>query len=137
LTRSNDVIPSFQRVDHLHVYVADRAAAEAWYASVLGFSRIPELEFWAGDGPLTITDASGTVHLALFERAPQKCRSVLALAASASEFLAWRAHLAGALNHPIDVEDHQVSWSIYFADPDGNPYEITTYEYAELAPALR
>jgi catechol-2,3-dioxygenase len=131
------VIPSFQRVDHIHVYVADRAAAEAWYASVLGFSRIPELEFWAGDGPLTVTDASGTVHLALFERAPQKCRSVLALAASATELLAWRAHLAGALKQPIEVVDHQVSWSIYFTDPDGNPYEITTYEYRELAAALR
>lgn len=131
------MIPAFQRVDHIHVYVADRAAAEAWYAGVLGFSRIPELEVWADGGPLTVTDASGTVHLALFERAPQKCRSVIALAASATEFLAWRSHLAAALKQPIEVVDHQLSWSIYFVDPDGNPYEITTYEYAEVALALR
>ena len=25
---------------------------------------------------------------------------------------------------------------MYFADPDGNPYEITCYDYAALAPAL-
>jgi catechol-2,3-dioxygenase len=131
------MIPAFQRVDHIHVHVTDRAAAEAWYASVLGFSRIPELEFWASDGPLTITDASGTVHLALFERPPAQSRSTIALAASARELLAWRTHLTTALDHPIETEDHQVSWSLYFADPDGNPYEITSYEYAELSAALK
>jgi catechol-2,3-dioxygenase len=26
-----------------------------------------------------------------------------------------------------------VSWSIYFEDPDGNPFEITTYDHAALA----
>ena len=130
------MIPAFQRVDHIHVYVADRAAAEAWYASVLGFARIPELELWAADGPLTLTDASGTVHLALFERGPAKSHSTIALAASAREFLAWRSHLSAVLGRPIEAEDHQVSWSLYFTDPDGNPYEITSYEYADLASAL-
>jgi catechol-2,3-dioxygenase len=132
------MIPAFQRIDHIHVYVADRDAAEAWYASVLGFARIPELAFWASDGgPLTLTDPSGTVHLALFEREPQKCRSVIALAASAEELVAWQTHLTGALGRPVDAVDHEVSWSLYFADPDGNPYEITSYEYADLAFRLR
>jgi sugar lactone lactonase YvrE len=35
------------------------------------------------------------------------------------------------------LEDHQVSWSLYFSDPDGNPYEITSYEYGELPAQLR
>ncbi len=132
------MIPAFQRIDHIHVYVVDRAAAEAWYASVLGLARVPELAFWAPDrGPLTLVDGSGSVHLALFERAAEKCRSVIALGVSSREFLAWQAHLTAALGRPIEAEDHQVSWSIYFADPDGNPYEITSYEYAELSTALR
>ena len=130
------MIPAFQRIDHIHVYVVDRVAAEAWYASVLGFSRVPELTFWAESGPLTVVDRSGTVHLALFERAPQPCRSVVALGASAADLLAWRTHLAEALGRPIDMVDHQVSWSIYFVDPDGNPYEITTYEHAEVSSLL-
>lgn len=34
--------------------------------------------------------------------------------------------------------DHEVSWSIYFKDPDGNPFEDTTYDYEAFAnePAL-
>jgi catechol 2,3-dioxygenase-like lactoylglutathione lyase family enzyme len=131
------MIPSFKRVDHIHVFVADRALAEDWYTSVLGFARVKELEFWAPDGgPLTLSDGSGTVHVALFERKPEKCRSTIALASTAADFLAWQAHLGAVLAKPPSLEDHQVSWSLYFDDPDGNPYEITSYEYAELARQL-
>ena len=129
--------PPLQRFDHIHVYVADRAAAEIWYAKVLGFTRMKEFEFWAeGAGPLTLSDRSNAIHIALFERPKEKCRSTIALAASAEDFLGWRSHLATALDRPPEVEDHEVSWSLYFSDPDGNPYEITCYEYAELASAL-
>jgi catechol 2,3-dioxygenase-like lactoylglutathione lyase family enzyme len=130
--------PPFQRFDHVHVFVADRVAAESWYARVLGLTRVKELEFWADDGgPLTLGDASDTIHIALFERPLQKCRSTIALAASAPDFLAWRSHLAAALDSPPKLEDHGVSWSLYFSDPDGNPYEITSHDYAELAADLR
>lgn len=130
--------PALQRIDHVHVFVADRAAAETWYAEVLGLTRMAELEFWAeSGGPLTISDTSNAIHIALFERPNEKCRSTIALAANAEDFLAWRAHLAAVLARPPKVEDHEVSWSLYFNDPDGNPYEITSYEYAELAKHLR
>jgi catechol-2,3-dioxygenase len=33
----------------------------------------------------------------------------------------------------VELEDHHVSFSIYFSDLDGNPYEITTYEYTAFA----
>lgn len=129
--------PLLERIDHVHVFVTDRAAAERWYREVLGFQRMPELEFWAADGgPLTLQDPCGQVHLALFERPPQPCRSTLALGASAPEFLAWQAHLSRELGQPVRAVDHQVSWSLYFADPDGNPYEITSYAHAELAARL-
>jgi predicted lactoylglutathione lyase len=26
------------------------------------------------------------------------------------------------------LQDHQQSLSLYFSDPDGNPWELTTYE---------
>ncbi len=126
--------PRLERIDHIHIFVSDRAASERWYLEVLGFRRVPELEFWApGGGPLTLQDSSGSVHLALFESPPQPCRSTIALAASATEFIAWQAHLGTLLGRPIQAVDHQVSWSLYFADPDGNPYEITSYAHDALA----
>jgi hypothetical protein len=103
----------------------------------MGFERISELAFWATEGgPLTIGDQSGAVHLALFEQTGQKCRSTIALGANAKQFLEWRAHLTEALKRPIEAVDHQVAWSLYFSDPDGNPFEITSYDYAALAVTL-
>jgi len=125
--------PSLNGFDHIHVHVTDRAASEQWYGRVLGLSRVPELAAWAsGGGPLTLSDASGKVHLALFQSSAQASRSTIALGVSASEFLAWRKHLEAELARPIQVEDHQLAWSLYFSDPDGNPYEITTYEHAAV-----
>jgi catechol 2,3-dioxygenase-like lactoylglutathione lyase family enzyme len=103
----------------------------------MGFRRVNDLEFWAADGgPLTIANKSGTIHLALFERPTERCRSTIALAADALQFTAWCAHLSESLARPIDPVDHQLSWSLYFTDPDGNPFEITSYDYAALAPKL-
>lgn len=124
--------PKFNAIDHIHINVSDRGLAEKWYETVFGFSRVPELEFWAEDGgPLTLTDSGGHVHLALFESDSIQ-RTVIALSVSSSEFKAWVAHLA---KHGIETKpiDHQVSWSLYFGDPDGNPFEITTYEYDEVS----
>lgn len=125
--------PSLQAFDHVHIFVADRPASEAWYREVLGFERVTELEFWAADGgPLTLTDSLGSIHLALFEREPRPCRSTIALRASAAEFERWRQHLTRCLPGKVTEEDHQASVSLYFSDPDGNPYEITTYDVATL-----
>jgi catechol-2,3-dioxygenase len=129
--------PTLERVDHVHVFVSDRMASEQWYAKVMGLRRVKELEFWAADGgPLTIANPSGTIHLALFERPADRCRSTIALAADAASFGEWRAHLSESLARPIDPVDHQLSWSLYFSDPDGNPFEITSYDYAALASKL-
>ena len=131
------MIPAFDRIDHIHLYAANRNQAEQWYGDVMGFTRMPELEFWAEGGPLTLTNSSGTVHIALFEAAPQPCRSVVALSVGAQEFVDWRQHLVGKLKRPVEPEDHQVAWSLYFADPDGNPWEITTYQHAVVATLLK
>lgn len=130
-------VPAFLRLDHVHVYVSDRVAAERWYGEVLGLARMPELEGWAADGgPLTLTDANGALHLALFERPPGSNHATLALAVDAAGFLAWKRHLERVLARALEVVDHELSWSLYFSDPDGNPFELTCYEHAALAAAL-
>ena len=122
--------PSIRVIDHVHVRVSDRAASEIWYARVLGLTRSKEYEFWAvGGGPLTLQNSEGTVHIALFELSPTKTHSTIALGVGADEYLKWMRHLAQESSELPKSEDHGVSLSMYFADPDGNPYEITTYEH--------
>jgi catechol-2,3-dioxygenase len=123
-------------IDHIHIYVSNRSIAECWYQEVLGFSRIAELEFWASDnGPLTIANATG-IHLALFERPAKPCHSTIAFAVSKDDFLKWQTHLSNYFGKKIEAVDHQLCWSLYFSDPDGNPYEIVSYDYKDLAASL-
>jgi catechol-2,3-dioxygenase len=124
-------------IDHVHVFVADREAAQAWYARVLGFSVVEALRAWAaGGGPLTIADAHETVHLALFEQPAAPNRTTIALRTDGAGLLAWQSHLREALAQPLEFVDHGMSWSLYFRDPWGNPFEITTYDTEAVVGAL-
>lgn len=122
------MIPELKGIDHVHVNVKNWSEAQAWYGTVLGFKPVEKLMAWAVEnGPLTLADPSGKVHLALFQSdAPPD--ATVAFGASGEQFLAWRTHLE---NHSLEVRlaDHQLSWSMYFCDPFENMYEITTYEY--------
>jgi glutathione S-transferase len=121
--------PTLEGIDHVHVFVSDRHASEGWYERVLGMRRVPSLETWAVDGgPLTLADAQGGVHIALFEAPPQANRSTIAMRTDGQAFIAWRCHLEQALGAAPRLVDHDLSWSLYFSDPDGNPFEITTYD---------
>ncbi len=122
-------MPQLSKIDHIHVYVGNRASAESWYEDVLGFNRVATLEFWAVEGgPLTI--ANGDVHLALFER-DRAPGTTIAFATDAANYQAWKAQLQ---QHRVEFQemDHDVAWSVYFQDPDGNPFEITCYEHDSL-----
>ena len=129
------MVPSLKGIDHVHVYVGDREEAETWYARVLGFRRVAALEAWAeGDGPLTLENPEGTVHLALFESEAGP-NSTIAFGASGAQFLAWKAHLEEA-SLALRIADHDLAWSLYFSDPFGNYHEITSYDHALVAAAL-
>ncbi len=128
--------PKLNGIDHVHIYVANWGDAEDWYKTVLGFNRVDALMAWAvKDGPLTIENPEGNIHLALFERDSHPDTSVIAFGASGEEFLAWKAHLE---NHRLELRltDHKLTFSLYFSDPWGNPYEITTDERDHVAEQL-
>ena len=128
--------PALNGIDHVHVYVSDREAAVKWYQDVLGLRPIKAFLSWAeGGGPLTLEDASGQVHLALFERANPATASTVALGTSGEQFLKWKSHLESKAI-ALKINDHDMAFSMYFSDPDGNLYEVTTYEHDGVREAL-
>ena len=128
-------------IDHVALSVRDVESAAQWYIDVLGFEKKFE-GMWAG---IPIFIGKGTTALALFP-VPERSGS-LAAVASAKE-ASTRAdirmlHLAMRANRKnfaaaqeelkqrgikFEFQDHEISHSIYFRDPDGHHLEITTYE---------
>jgi catechol 2,3-dioxygenase-like lactoylglutathione lyase family enzyme len=127
-------------LDHVHVYVRDRAAAARWYGSVLGLKRDARFAAWAREagGPLTLTAADGTGHIALFEDDRRAGHgSTVALRTDGAGFAAFAKRAARLPLYdkrrrptPPRLQDHGQSLSLYFSDPDGNALELTTYDVA-------
>lgn len=118
------------------LYVTDLAAAEAFYADVLGLEPLGKVDgrhifFRCGSGVLLIFNAEATK----IPPAPDARLKVpphgtvgdghLCFAASADEMVRWRAHL-GAKKIAIESEFEwpQGGRSIYIRDPSGNSIEF-------------
>jgi catechol 2,3-dioxygenase-like lactoylglutathione lyase family enzyme len=118
-------------IDHIAMGVRDVESSAKWYIDVLGFERLHE-GMWNGV-PTFI--GKGTTGLALFPANQEPKLSGhreirmlhLAFRADRENFLAAQQELK---KHGIKFEfqDHEVSHSIYFRDPDGHQLEITTYD---------
>ncbi len=123
-------MPFLIKIDHVHIYVPNQLEAETWYKSVLDFKRVEALERWfINGGPLTIEN--GGVHIALFQGANNESTTI-AFAVDLINYQLWKEVLVKNDIH-FSESDHQLSWSIYFSDPYGNLYEITTYEYTDTS----
>jgi catechol 2,3-dioxygenase-like lactoylglutathione lyase family enzyme len=137
-------------VDHVELFVADWEDAAEWYERVLGLTPNASFGEWSatGTGPLMLA-VDDTTKLALFERetatrgeavSPRR----VAFGIDATGFLAFLDRL-GTLDltdrdgDPVsadDVVDHDLSYSLYFTDPDGNPLELTTNDHDAVAAEL-
>jgi catechol 2,3-dioxygenase-like lactoylglutathione lyase family enzyme len=142
--------PDITGIDHVELYVSDMEEATAWYERVLGFT--PEEAFshwWETNVGSLVLSVAGTTKLALFERSEATrgdgvSPNQIAFQTDAEGFLAFLDRLAsleltdrhGDPVTPEDVVDHELSFSIYFTDPDGNRLELTTNDYESVATRL-
>jgi catechol-2,3-dioxygenase len=116
-----------QGLDHVALAVADQHSSESWYRDVLGLER-EHAAAW-GDTPIALM-AHGS-GLALFKEAPDDDPSVglrhIAFRVDRENFEIAQEHLR-ARGIAFEFQDHDVSQSIYFEDPDGLLLELTTYD---------
>src|SRR6266478_6374683 len=120
-------------IDHVALAVRDVEEAAKWYADVLGFERRYE-GMW--DGIPTFI-GKGNTAIALFParggnskpsaRTGEICMLHLAFRANRNGFLSAQEELKRR-GIKFEFQDHEISHSIYFRDPDGYELEITTYE---------
>lgn len=132
-----------QQIDHVEIFVPERYEAAAWFEQVLGLQIMKDFELWATEGgPLMISSDGGSTKLALFEGEPSGSHPDVgirrvAFRVDANGFTDFLQHIEGVPVYgregkritAADVVDHDKAWSIYFNDPYGNRYEVTTYEY--------
>ena len=101
---------------------------------------------WSRDpaGPLFLSDGRGDHCLALFQggvTSHQAGDHTIAFKVGGVAFMSLLTRLDdlqlsgtdGSMLARDDVVDHQLAWSIYFLDPDGNRFELTTYDYEAVA----
>lgn len=121
-------------LDHVALLVRDQARSIAWYRDILGLEQIYEAE-WGGVPAVLVAPGTRT-GVALFAAENPQAGGVpsgaiavahVAFRIDGRGFEGAQAALADR-GVPFRFEDHAVSHSIYFSDPDGHRIEITTYD---------
>ena len=121
-------------IDHVALAVRDVEEAANWYADVLGFERRYE-GMW--DGIPTFI-GKGNTAIALFPARGGDSKPAARTGEIRMLHLAFRANRENFLGAQqelkkrgikFEFQDHEISHSIYFRDPDGHELEITTYEF--------
>jgi len=125
--------PKLQNIDHIHIIVEDWQEALDWYNNILGLKPLEKLISLPKSGPLMIRNNEGNINIALFKGEPQDNRSVIAFKVTGAEFINCHDTINHSLTENIELVDHSSQFSIYFKDPYGNPYEITSYDYDMLS----
>jgi catechol 2,3-dioxygenase-like lactoylglutathione lyase family enzyme len=127
-------------IDHVALAVRDVEEAAKWYADVLGFERRYE-GMW---DRIPTFIGKGNTAIALFPLRNKDSKSATRTSKIRMLHLAFRANRNGFLSAQeelkhrgikFEFEDHEISHSIYFRDPDGHELEITTYDLEGRAPS--
>ena len=132
---------SIEDIDHIEMFVSDREKAAKWYEEIFGLKPIKELEMWSKIGPLFIGNKDRSVTLAIMKGKKENDGSInrMAFRTTGEKFVEFLNRVDSLdlffLQEKItkaQVVDHDLSYSIYFDDPDGNKLELTCYDYDYL-----
>lgn len=124
--------PKLLNIDHIHVFVADREEALDWYNNIFGLKPSEKIISLPKSGPLIIRNDEDSINIALFKGEPQGNSSVIAFSVTGEDFINFYKTIRNSLNDNLEAVDHSSQFSIYFEDPYGNPYEVTSYDYEML-----
>ncbi len=118
-------------IDHVAFIVRDLDRSIAWYQDLFGMERRYQ-DVWTGKGDPALLCVSSTCVALFRSDQPEPMSSHhrnehLALRADRANFERAQRELRER-NIDFSVRDHTICHSIYFADPDGNNIELTTYE---------
>jgi catechol 2,3-dioxygenase-like lactoylglutathione lyase family enzyme len=123
---------NLERVDHVALSVSDVERSAQWYIDVLGFERQHD-DVWGGY-PIFVGKNDAAVALFPIRKKEASPSTPPAARVLHFAFLADRKNFVSAQHElksrgiEFEFQDHEISHSIYFHDPDGHEIEITTYE---------
>jgi catechol 2,3-dioxygenase-like lactoylglutathione lyase family enzyme len=147
----NDDNFRIEQVDNVTIFVPDRYEEAKWLEEVLGLEICPEHEELVEDeeDPLMVSTDSAETKIAVCKEQPEQSLETdihrhIGFRVSGNEFLRFLDRL-GKLSLPDadgqqvtrdDIIDFGFSFAIHFYDPHGNQFELTTYDYQDIAAAL-
>ncbi len=137
---------SIEDIDHLEVFVKDRTKSAKWHEEIFGLTEIKELEMWSRLVRCLLETKTNQSHSLLMNGKKDTDDSInrMTFRTTGEKFVDFINHSNKIkvffLEERVTKEnlvDHDLSYSIYFDDPDGNKLELTCYDHDFVKSKIR